>query len=61
MNSNEINNLFDEYRAYNDAFYQKLVQIVKELASKDPNGILKIKIFSVDEVVNDINLELNPN
>lgn len=29
MNSNEINNLFDEYRAYNDAFYQ----IVKALAS----------------------------
>lgn len=43
MNSNEINNLFDEYRAYNDAFYQKLVQIVKELASKEPNGILRIK------------------
>ena len=43
MRSNEIKTLFDEYRAYNDAFYKKIANIIKELASKDPNGILRIK------------------
>lgn len=47
MCSDEIKTLFDEYRVYNDAFYQKIVKIAKELASKYPNNILPIKISSL--------------
>lgn len=43
MYSDEIKTLFDEYRTYNDAFYRKIANIIKELASNDPNGILRIK------------------
>lgn len=47
MCSDEIKTLFDEYRVFNDAFYQKIVQISKELASKYPNNILPIKAIDL--------------